>query len=188
MKANNPTSVSCSVKWATVILASAISCLAWTASAKDEVPFKATSSGHTISSTPNPDGSQDNIVSEVGVGTHTGRYTGVQEVNVGAPQTGVYDPATHTVAIPFAASGTFTAANGDTWDFTSEGVIVVPLDANFLPLPPPYAFHSTWEDVGGTGRFAGLTGHGTGEGFIYGDGTTSRIDTGVVSTVGSNKK
>ena len=58
--------------------------------------------------------------------------------------------------IPLTGTGTHTAANGDTWDWTSEGV--VPLDASFMPLPPPYAFHSTWEVVGGTGRFAGATG------------------------------
>jgi len=33
-----------------------------------------------------------------------------------------------------------------------------------------------------------MTGHGTAEGFSYADGTTSRIDSGIVSTVGSNKK
>ena len=188
MNANIPTSTSHSGKWATVLLAFAMSCFACTASAKDQVPLKATSSGHTISSTVNPDGSQSNIVVEVGVATHSGRYTGVQEVKVGAPQTGVYDPATHTVAIRFTASGTGTVANGDTWDWTAEGVVIVPLDASFMPLPPPYAFHSTWETVGGTGRFAGVTGHGTAEGFDFGDGTISRIDTGVISTVGSNKK
>ena len=90
--------------------------------------------------------------------------------------------------IPFTGTGTYTAANGDTWDWTSEGVVIVPLDASFMTLPPPYAFHSTWEDVGGTGRFAGATGHGTGEGFSYADGTTSEIHSGVISTVGSNKK
>ncbi len=90
--------------------------------------------------------------------------------------------------IALTGTGTHTAANGDTWDWTSEGVVIVPLDASFMPLPPPYAFHSTWEDIGGTGRFAGMTGHGTGEGFSYADGTTSRIDSGIVSTVGSNKK
>jgi len=66
--------------------------------------------------------------------------------------------------------------------------VVVPLDASFNPLPPPYAFHSIWKDVGGTGSFAGMTGHGTGKGFSHADGTTSRIDSGLVSTVGSNKR
>src|SRR2546426_11317372 len=94
------------------------------------------------------------------------------------------NPGTHALLIPLTGNGRDTVANGDTWDWTSEGVVIVPLDASFMPLPPPYAFHSTWEVVGGTGRFAGMTGHGTGEGFSYADGTTSRIDSGIVSTVG----
>jgi hypothetical protein len=172
-------------QWATALSAIAISLIVCTASAKDNVPTKATSSGQTISSTPNPDGSLDNIIVEVGVSTVLGRYTGLLQLHVDAGQ---YDPATHTFRLHFTVSGTDTAANGDTTDFTADGVEIVPLDASFMPLPPPYAFHSTWEIVGGTGRFAGATGHGTAEGFDYGDGTSSRIDTGVVSTVGSNRR
>ena len=126
---------------------------------------------------------------EVGVSTLSGRSTGLSQIHVDVADPGQqYDPGTRALLIPLTGTGTHTAANGDTWDWTSEGVVIVPLDASFMPLPPPYAFHSTWEVVGGTGRFAGMTGHGTGEGFSYADGTTSRIDSGIVSTVGSNKK
>ena len=183
------TSISRRGKWATALSAIAISLIAWTAYAKDTVPSKATTSGHTISLTLNPDGSQDIMFGEVGVGTHTGLYTGLSQTHVEPVNPGQqYDPGTHALLIPFTSTGTYTAANGDTWDWTAEGVVIVPLDASFMPLPPPYAFHSAWDDIGGTGRFAGLTGHGTSEGFSYADGTTSRIDTGIISTVGSNKK
>jgi len=185
MKTNSHTSTSRGGKWASVVLAFAMSCLAWTTSAKDQVPTNATSSSHVISSTVNPDGSQDNILGEVGVSTHLGKYTGLLQIHVDAGQ---YDPGTHALLFHFTGTGTSTAANGDTSDYTAEGVEIVPLDASFAPLPPPYAFSSTWEIVGGTGRFAGATGHGTAEGLDYGDGTNSRIDTGVISTVGSNKK
>ena len=176
-------------QWATALSAIAVSLITCTAYAKDQVPFKATTSGQTISLTPNPDGSQDIMFEEVGVSTLSGLSTGLSQIHVDAADPGQqYDPGTHALLIPLTGTGTHTAANGDTWDWTSEGVLIVPLDASFMPLPPPYAFHSTWEVVGGTGRFAGLTGHGTGEGFSYADGTTSRIDAGIVSTVGSNKK
>jgi len=188
MNANKPTSISGRGKWATALSAIALSLLAWTASAKDEVPTTGTTSGYPVAGTTNPDGSQVLISREVGVSTHAGRYTGLSEVKVDAPATGVFDPKTRSVAIHLTGSGRDTAANGDTLDWTSEGVVIVPLDASFMPLPPPYAFHSTWEVVGGTGRFAGMTGKRTREGFSYADGTTSRIDTGIVSTVGSNTK
>jgi len=185
MKANNPKSVSRSVKWAAALSAIAISLIAWTASAKDNVPYRATSSAYTISSILHTNGSQDIILGEVGVSTMSGRYTGLQQIHA---EPGQYDPGTHTFQTHFTVTGTFTEANGDSWDFTSEWVVIVPLDAVGAPLPPPYAVHSTWEDVGGTGRFAGMTGHGTGEGLLYGDGTSSRIDSGIVSTVGSNRR
>ena len=105
MKPNNPKSISGRGKWATALSAIAISLLAWTASAKDEVPFKGTTSGYPVAGTTNPDGSQDLISREVGVSTHAGRYTGVSEVKVDAPDTGVFDPETRTVAIHFTGSG-----------------------------------------------------------------------------------
>ena len=183
------TSISRRGKWATALSVIAISLMAWTAPAKDEVPTKETANGQTISATQNPDGSQDLIAVVVGVGTHTGQYTGLQQTHVAAFNPAQqYDPGTHSLQIPIPSSGRNTAANGDTWDWISEGVVIVPLDASFNPLPPPYAFHSTWKIVGGTGRFKGSTGHGTGDGFSYADGTTSAIHIGVRSTVGSNKK
>lgn len=171
-------------QWATALSAIAILFIACTASAKDNIPYKTTTSGYTISLTQNPDGSQDNILGEIGVST-LGQYTGLLQLHVNAGQ---YDPGTHTFLFHFAGTGTATVANGDTWDFTFDGVTIVPLDASFMALPPPWAFSGTWKVVGGTGRLAGMTGHGTFEGFDYGDGTTSRIDTGVVSSVGSNRR
>jgi len=41
----------------------------------------------------------------------------------------------------------------------------VPLDANFAPLPPPWAFSGTYEQEGGS------VFHGTFQGFDFGDGT-----------------
>jgi len=131
-------------KWATALSAIAILFIACTASAKNNVPFKGTTSFHPISLTPNPDGSQDIMFEEVGVSTLSGRSTGLSQIHVDAADPGQqYDPGTHALLIPLTGTGTHTAANGDTWDWTSEGVVIVPLDASFMPLPPPYAFHST---------------------------------------------
>ena len=188
MNANNSTSISRRFKWVMALSAIATSLLGLTVSAKDEVPTKEALSGYSISATQNPDGSQDILFGVVGVSTHSGRFTGLGRTHVEPANPSQYHLETHSLWIPVHSSGTYTAANGDTHDWAAEGIVIVPLDASFMPLPPPYAFHSTWEIVGGTGRFAGSTGHGTGEGFSYADGTTSEIHTGVVSTVGSNKK
>ena len=182
------TSISRCSKWATALSAITISLLACTASAKDEVPIQETWTSHTISLANNPDGSQDSVSVVVGVGPHVGRFTGSEQIHVEPPNPSQYDPGTHSLLIPFTVSGTRSAANRDTWSFTVEGVVIVPLDANFMPLPLPYAWHATWENTGGTGRFVGQTGHGTSSGISYADGTGSGTAIGVVSTVGSNKK
>src|SRR6266487_5980204 len=101
MKTNNPTSISGRGKWATALSAIAISLLAWTASAKDNVPFKGTTSAHPISLTPNPDGSQDIMFEEVGVSTLSGRSTSLSQIHVDAADPGQqYDPGTHALLIP----------------------------------------------------------------------------------------
>ena len=61
MKANNPTSNSRSSKWAAVLLAVAMSCFAWTATAKNEVSRKGTQTSEVISSLTNDDDSVDAI-------------------------------------------------------------------------------------------------------------------------------
>lgn len=181
----NPTSISHRGKLAAALCAIAISSIAWTVSAKDEVPFKAEWTGETIAVVQNPDGTRDQIGVNVGHGTHIGKATEVLEYRVDVP---VYDPASNSLLIHLVGTFLATAANGDTVEGTFEAVETVPLDELFQPLPPPYISEATWEMTSGTGRFAGVTGHGTTVVLDHGDGTASQTDTGVISTVGSNKK
>lgn len=61
---------------------------------------------------------------------------------------------------------TLTAADGDVLELAEEGSYV--LDTPNLTPPPPFEHavsHNRWWVVGGTGRFAGASGSGTGESF-----------------------
>src|ERR1044071_2592368 len=178
MKANNPTSISRSSKWATVLLALAMSCFAWTASAKDEVPAKGTQTSQIISSLTNDDDSVDTISLVVGVASHSGRVTAVQHTHVLAP---VYDPASNSLIYSFTFTSTGTAANGDQWDTEGEGEEIVPLDSNFAPLPPPWAFSGTYQPPGGS------TFHGTFQGLDFADGSNWVTWAGTTLSRGAQK-
>src|SRR5436190_115488 len=128
MNAIIPISTSRNGQWATVLLAFAMSCLAWTASAKDEIPQKGTETSQIISSQTNDDDSVDTISMVVGVASHLGRYATVQYTHVLAP---VYDPAFNSLIVAFTYTRTSTAANGNQWEAKGEGEEIVPLDAIF---------------------------------------------------------
>jgi hypothetical protein len=179
MKANNPTSISRSSKWATVLLAVAMSCFAWTATAKDEVSQKGTQTSQVISILTNDDDSVDTISMVIGVASHLGRVTAVQFTHVLAP---VYDPVSNSLIFSFTFTATSTAANGDQWDTKGEGEQIVPLDANFAPLAPPWAFSGTYQP--GDGSLF----HGTFQGLDFGDGTNWVTWAGTTLSRGAQKK
>lgn len=74
-------------------------------------------------------------------GTHVGRYTG------GGTDCGRIDLATGV--IEYDGTGSWTAANGDTWNSTYVGTAF-----------PDGTNTEEFTVVGGTGRFAGASGHG----------------------------
>jgi len=179
MKANNPTSTSRGVKWAAALSAIAISLIADTASAKDEVPAKGTQTSQIISSHTNDDDSVDTISLVVGVSSQSGRVTAVQYTHVLAP---VYDPASNSLIYSFTFTSTGTAANGDQWDTEGEGKEIVPLDSNFVPLPPPWAFSGTYQPPNGS------TFHGTFQGLDFADGSNWVTWAGTTLSRGAQKK
>ncbi|MFN0130782.1 MAG: hypothetical protein ACKV19_29310 [Verrucomicrobiales bacterium] len=114
-----------------------------------------------ISNQTNDDGTVDNVSVAVGVASHLGHYTAVEHTHLLAP---VYDPASNSLIFFFTVTRTTTAANGDQWNSEGEGTTIVPLDAGFAPLPPPWAFSGTYQHADGS------VFHGTFQGLDFGDG------------------
>jgi hypothetical protein len=133
---------------------------AFTASAKDEVPFKFNWFITAITShVDDDDGSYVETSVQVGNGTQLGRFTGADTVLVEGP--GDYsvelDPASGSPAavVEFAGTTTKTAANGDTLVFDYVGRVFIPLDENFNLTPRPWRLENVWTVISGTGRFEG---------------------------------
>ena len=191
MKTQNQSLLRSGRTWASALVATVLTVTAFTASAKDEVPFEINWFITAITShVDNPDGSYVETSVQVGNGTQLGRFTGADTVLVEGPAdySVELDPASGSLAavVELAGTTTKTAANGDTIVFDYVGRVFIPLDENFNLTPPPWRLENIWEITGGTGRFAGASGHGTTEGTVVGDGTLFGVDVGVISTVGSN--
>lgn len=197
MKTQNHSLLLTGRAWALALVATFLTVTTLTASAKDEVPYKLawTITGITAHED-HPDGSYVETTQQVGTATHSGRITAVDTYHVASPLDWGFDPATLSLLAHFVGTSTKTSANGDSIVFVYTGIVVVPLDDNFPfdaagnpnILPPPYSLSNIWEITGGTGRYAGASGHGTSEGTVVGDGTSFGVSVGVISTVGSNKK
>jgi hypothetical protein len=119
------------------------------AAARFDVPFKARLSGTATFTGPTSvafDGA--------GNATHLGRFTNSGVAILGPPTDGCPDGAQ---GIPAVHTDTLTAANGDELEIRMVNVA--------CPTGPT-SFHGTgrWTVVGGTGRFAEVTGAGSDEG------------------------
>src|SRR5262245_16098211 len=136
MNTNIPTSTSRNGKWATVLLAFAISCFAWTASAKDEVPIKGSFVGQDTQVGP---GSAPGLLEIDGIGsgnsTHLGRTTFTYTYEIDLSDFSFHG-TTHTVA-----------ANGDTLDTEFTGYSLPTGDPDVLASVQIHTI------TGGTGRF-----------------------------------
>src|SRR5262249_48895154 len=143
-----------------------------------EVPAKGTQTAQTISSQTHADGSVDTVSIVAGLASHHGRFTAVQFTHVLAP---VYAPASNSLIFSFTFTANYTAAN-EPWDTKGEGTTIVPLDAGFAPLPPPWSFSGTYEEDGGS------TFQGTFQGLDFGDGTVSATWAGTALSRGAGKK
>jgi hypothetical protein len=150
MNANIPTSTSRNGKWATVLLAFAMSCFAWTASAKDGVPIKGSSVAQDIQVGPGP---ALGLLEIDGIGsgnsTHLGRitFTYTYELNLSDFS---FHGSTHSIA-----------ANGDTLDTEFIGYSLPTGDPDVLASVQLHTI------TGGTGRFNGATGSYTVNGFYH---------------------
>ena len=115
------------------------------AAARDEVPFNATLSGYVETSEFLPPCTIHGHAIDFGNATHLGAFTGTGELY----QDVCEDPPNITY------TGTFHwfAANGDEIYGTFEGYLTP------TGTPGVYDNHETADVTGGTGRFAGATGH-----------------------------
>lgn len=134
-----------------VILAMAIPCAAV------ERPFKLQGTTAVIGNPFAPEGA---VMEGSGTATHLGNWTNEGPI--------FFDGSSGP---PFPATGIvhFTAANGDQLDVLLVGTI----DANLVAT-------ATYHIVGGTGRFAGASGHGDFAAAPNSDGTLSYTSTGTI--------
>ncbi len=134
-----------------VILAMAIPCTAV------ERPFKLRGTTEVIGNPFSPDGA---AMEGIGTATHLGDWT---EVGV------IFFDGSNGPPFPATAIAHFTAANGDQLDVLMTGSI----DASLMAV-------ATFHIVGGTGRFAGASGHGDFAASPNPDGTLSYTATGTI--------
>ena len=138
--------------------------------AGDQVPFRASYSGTAAFNS----ATGTALFTGTGIASYLGRSTNVNHITVSGPASCPGGFANINVE-------TLTAANGDTLVLTGPHDQACPTG--------PTAVHGTgdWTVTGGTGRFAGATGHGTFDGGAdFNQGTFSFQLTGTISVPGSN--
>jgi hypothetical protein len=108
-------------------------------------------------------------------GTAASPQLGVADYDGVVTVTGL-DPDTGTITDVLVE--TFTTANGDT--------ITLRCDQTAVPVSPGvYQGSDTWTVIGGTGKYAGATGSGTGITYVdLNEGTFAKVLTGRISTGG----
>jgi hypothetical protein len=129
------------VALATVIALGTIGVGAYSAYAKNTVPFKASISGTASATSTGFDLTGTGNAAHLGNSTYDGTVTTSNAGNgcISAP-----------------AVETLTAANGDSLFLTCTDLVVCP-----TTNPGELGGHGTWTVTGGTGRFSGASGQGT---------------------------
>ncbi|MEO6445959.1 MAG: hypothetical protein ABIZ91_03840 [Gemmatimonadaceae bacterium] len=119
------------------------------------VPFKANQSAEALPTTGVvcPAGSLPTKASPTGTGTHIGKYTGVSIACFAFTGPTTFDFVTGTNNV--------VAANGDELWFTLDPVARGHGAVVFGPNGPSLTWSAEYDVTGGTGRFAGATGHVT---------------------------
>jgi hypothetical protein len=132
----------------TILLAFAMSCFAWTASAKDEVSFNGSSVGQDTEVGPGP---APGTLEIQGIGSGNSSHLG--------RTTFTYTYVIDLSDFSFHGTSHTVAANGDTFDAVFTGYSLPTDNPDVLAIVQFYTI------TGGTGRFDGATGSFTLNGF-----------------------